>query len=176
MTENLYENAIPELLVENTQKVFSVMLGMEVAPLPVQTQRYLEGPEGGVVSLIGMVGGWIGSGSLCCSSEVACKISGRLLMAEYDSVNEDVLDAVGELTNMIIGNFKDEAEPLLGPLALNTPTVVYGRNFRARNLAGTLWTTVPFETEYGNLEVKVCIAPAPVSNCANQSGLVVAGR
>ena len=97
-------------------------------------------------------------------------------MSEYDSVNEDVLDAVGELTNMIIGNFKDEAEPMLGALALNTPTVVHGRNFRARSLAGTLWTTVPFKTEFGTLEVKVCMAPAQVVTEACSSNVVVAGR
>ena len=172
------ENTIPNLLVENARKVFSVMLGMEIEPQPVLSETYLEGPEGGVVSLIGLVGAWIGSGSLCCASDVACKISGRLLMAEYDSVNEDVLDAVGELTNMIIGNFKDEAEPYLGTLALNTPTVVYGRNFRARSLAGTRWTTVPLQTEYGMVSVKVCMAPAQgtATDSRTTSNLVVAGR
>lgn len=171
------ETTIPNLLVENARKVFSVMLGMEIEPQEPFSEAYLEGPEGGVVSLIGMVGPWTGSGSICCSSEVACAISGRMLMAEYDQVNEDVLDAIGEITNMIIGNFKDEAEELLGTMALNTPTVVYGRNFRARSLAGTLWTTVPMKTEVGIVEVKVCMAPAQVASVETpNSNLVVAGR
>ncbi len=55
-----------------------------------------------------------------------------MLMTEAPSVNEDVLDAVAELTNMIIGNVKTELEAQVGPLGLSIPTVVYGRNFQTK--------------------------------------------
>ncbi len=56
-----------------------------------------------------------------------------MLMTEAPSVNEDVLDAVAELTNMIIGSVKTDLESQLGPLGLSIPTVVFGRNFRTRS-------------------------------------------
>ena len=67
-------------------------------------------PASGVVSLIGLAGAWVGSGSLSCSADFACKIASQLLMTEYTADHEDVLDAVAEVTNMIIGNVKTALE------------------------------------------------------------------
>ena len=39
----------------------------------------------------------------------------------------EVLDGIGELANMILGNFKESIETQTGPLALTVPTVVYGK-------------------------------------------------
>ena len=54
----------------------------------------------------------------------------NMLMTEASAVNEEVLDAMAELTNMVIGNVKTKLESQLGPLGLSIPTVVYGRNFK----------------------------------------------
>jgi len=87
-----------------------------------------------------------------------------------------VLDAIGEITNMVIGNFKDAAAPMFGHLALSTPTVIFGRNFRARNLNGQIWTAVPFECAGEIFEVKVCLAPtAEPVNSVQRPSLVVSG-
>ena len=75
------------------------------------------GPTSGVVSLIGLAGSWIGTGSISCSAASACRFSSQFIMTEFDSVNEDVLDAMAELTNMIIGGFKTEVEDELGAMA-----------------------------------------------------------
>jgi len=59
--------------------------------------------------LVGFAGQWSGSGTIRCGGELACIISGKFLKAEYNQVNEEVLDAMGEIANMILGNFKDDA-------------------------------------------------------------------
>ena len=41
---------------------------------------------------------------------MACRICAAMLMTEAPAVNEDVLDAVAELTNMIIGSVKTDLE------------------------------------------------------------------
>ncbi|HTR38596.1 MAG TPA: chemotaxis protein CheX [Bryobacteraceae bacterium] len=174
MTNTITPADISSLLIENTEKVFSVMLGMAVSAGDAVQHPNIESADGNVVSLIGFVGEWIGTGSVCCNSEMACRISSRMLMAEYAAVNEEVLDAVGEITNMIIGNFKDAAEQLLGPLGLSTPTVIYGRNVRARNLNGQLWTTVPFDCEGGLVEVKISLGPRHSANGSAKTGILVA--
>jgi hypothetical protein len=43
--------------------------------------------------------------------------SGQLLLSEFTSVDQDVLNAMGELTNMIVGKFKNLIEPKPGPRA-----------------------------------------------------------
>ena len=65
-----------------------------------------------------------------------------MLMTESTAVDEDVLDAVAELTNMIIGSVKTDLEQHLGPLGLSIPTVVFGRNFKTRTSANTEWIVV----------------------------------
>lgn len=143
-----------------TTEVFATMLGAEVQP--GETRRSRSEPEaaGGVVSFIGLAGSWAGTGGLSCTSEMACRISGMLLLAEYAAVNEDVLDAVAEVTNMIIGNVKTALEAELGPMGLSIPTVIFGRNFATRTSGSDEWTTTSFTCGGGSLEVRICLSPS----------------
>jgi chemotaxis protein CheX len=59
-----------------------------------------------------------------------------MLLAEDSSVSEEVLDAIAEVTNMIIGHVKSSLERHLGPLGLSIPTVVFGRNFKPKRGSG----------------------------------------
>jgi chemotaxis protein CheX len=113
----------------------------------------------GVVSFIGLAGAWAGSGSLACSPAMACRICARMLMTECPAVDDEVLDTVAELTNMIVGGVKTDLEPRLGPLGLSIPTVVYGRNFKAKGAGIDEWIGAAFEWEGERLLVKVCLAP-----------------
>jgi chemotaxis protein CheX len=74
-------------------------------------------------------------------------------------VNEDVLDAISEITNMIIGSFKTEAEGFFGPLGLSIPTVIYGLHFSARTTGKEQWVVVPFSCGAETIDVKVCLTP-----------------
>lgn len=100
-------------------------------------------PFQGVIALVGLAGKWTGSGRISCSLRFASRLCASLLMAEYGAVNEEVLDAVAEVSNMIIGNVKTTLEDELGPLGLSIPTVIYGRNYQARSSGITEWTVVP---------------------------------
>lgn len=151
---------VASLIIENTRKVFSVMLGTDVSEPSSVIHDDPNGPEGDVVSLVGFVGQWTGTGSVCCNAQAARKISESMLLTEFEAVNEEVLDAVGEITNMIVGNLKDALEPALGRLGLSTPTVIHGEHLRARNLNGERWTTVSFDCMGGALNVKVSLRPA----------------
>jgi chemotaxis protein CheX len=82
-----------------------------------------------------------------------------MLMCEAPSVNEDVLDAVAELTNMIVGGVKTELELHLGPMGLSIPTVVYGRNFKTKGAGNTEWIVLRFQWDDDPLTVKLCLEP-----------------
>ena len=75
-------------------------------------------------------------------------------------MNEDVLDAVAELTNMMIGNVKTDLERHLGALGLSIPTVVYGKNFKTKSGANADWVTERFCWEGEDLVIKMCLARA----------------
>jgi chemotaxis protein CheX len=144
-----------------THDVFSTMLSAELKPGEVFLEKQEPAPASGVVSLIGLAGPWVGTGSLSCSAGFACRIASQMLMAEYPSISEDVLDAVAEITNMIIGNVKTMLENRLGSMMLSTPTVIYGRNFQTRSARNQEWTVVPFDWDTERMCVQVCIAPNP---------------
>jgi len=141
------------------REVFSTMLSLKLVAGSVFVEKEEATPTSGVVSLIGLAGAWVGTGSLSCSTALACKIASHLLMAEYPAVSEDVLDSVAEVTNMIIGNVKTMLENRLGGMGLSTPTVIYGQNFQTRSARNREWTVVPFDCEGERLCVQVCIVP-----------------
>ncbi len=145
------------------QEVFTTMLGVEATPGEPYVQKNVLGSAAGIMSLIGLAGTWTGAGSIICSPECACRLASHLLMTEYESVNHEVLDAVAELTNMIVGSFKTLVEPRTGPLGLSIPSVVYGRNFNFRNGADE-WTVVPFFSDEEQIEIRVCLAPSRGQN------------
>ena len=146
-------------ITTSTQEVFYMMLGIDVTagePFVDDTA----GAESGVLALLGLAGAWVGTGSISCSASIACRIASQMLMAECPSVNDDVLDAVAEVANMVIGNVKTKLEETLGPLALSTPTVIYGRNFQTRRVGGREWVSVPFPCDGGSINVQICLAEA----------------
>ena len=71
-----------------------------------------------------------------------------------------MLDAVAEITNMIIGSVKTDLEAELGPLGLSIPTVVFGRNFKTRSAGTTEWIHVRFLWDEDPLLIKMCLAPS----------------
>ena len=142
-----------------TDEVFTTMLNLTLTSGEVFVEKEEATPSSGVVSLIGLAGSWVGSGSLACSASCAAKIASALLLAPYTGIDEDVLDAVAEVTNMIIGNVKTALESRLGAMGLSTPTVIYGLNFQTRSGGNQEWTVVPFALGEEQMFVQVCIAP-----------------
>lgn len=159
MPETVTHDELAGSIVSATTEVFSTMLGLEFKAGHTYLRQEEPGPTDGVVSLIGLAGRWVGTGSVSCGSATACLLSSKLLMSDYTAVNEEVLDAVAEITNMIIGNVKTHLEERLGALGLSIPTVVYGLNFTTRSVGKSEWTVVPFHHGEHKLEVQLCVAP-----------------
>jgi chemotaxis protein CheX len=168
MAEKLEQEHLAQMIRKATDEVFSTMLGVAIKADAAYVEQVPPEHFDGVVSFIGLAGAWAGTGSLCCSSKFACSLSSTFLMTECAVVDEQVLDAIGELTNMIIGNVKNEVEEHLGPIGLSIPTVIHGRNFAARSLGRDAWTVVPFWCGADRLDVKICLTPK--EQAANDHG------
>jgi chemotaxis protein CheX len=152
------QDFIVESINRSTLQVFSTMMGVELPQ-----GEFLESPANEehqceVVALIGIAGAWAGAGNISCSATVACRVCASMLMTEAASVNEDVLDAVAELANMIVGNVKTDLEARIGPLGLGIPTVVFGRNFHTKTAGAQGWIVMRFLWDGEPLTVKVCMA------------------
>lgn len=156
----LDQELIVKSVVDATSEVFSMMLGMESRfEGPVAETR---SSEPGLISLVGITGAWGGSGVFCCSPEYATLICQQMLGSLADltkGIDSEVMDVVAEITNMVVGNIKNALEPVTGPLAISVPTVIHGRNFQFRNLAGLRGTALSFSTGEGRFEVRIALAP-----------------
>jgi chemotaxis protein CheX len=159
-------------LSKAVEDVFSTMLGASIVPGQVSFENEAPDAHDGVLSFIGLAGSWAGTGCVSCSPVVACRVCSQMLMTETSAVNEDVLDAVAELTNMIIGSVKNDLELELGPLGLSIPTVVFGKNFRTKSAGHAEWIVQRFHWESETFEVRICLAPSehPVALQPHQIG------
>ena len=81
-------------------------------------------------------------------------------VVDATAINDEVLDAVAELTNMVVGNIKNTLEHTLGPMAISIPSVIYGRNFHFRSLTGKVIASMAFRWNSEPLEVKIVLAPS----------------
>ncbi len=165
MPEELDQGKVVAAICHATGDVFSTMLGMEVRSQEAYRQPCKPEPANGVIGLVGLTGNWVGTGSVACTGELARKISGQFLMSEFPAVDQDVLDAMGEITNMIIGNFKNALEGEAGALGMSVPMVVFGHNFVAGTTHSADWVVVPFACGGETLEVKAYLAPRPEQPC-----------
>ncbi len=143
------------------EEVFATMLG---TPLDFAESYFDKGPTrplDGVICLIGMAGSWTGTGTVSCSAEFACRIASGMLMTEYAVVDAEVLDAVAEIANMILGNVKTALERSLGPMGMSIPTAIFGKNFLAKSFGDETWNVVVFDCQGQRLEVKLFLKLAP---------------
>ncbi|HLM99506.1 MAG TPA: chemotaxis protein CheX [Bryobacteraceae bacterium] len=161
MPQELDQGKVVAAIRQATGDVFSTMLGVELTSLDAYRQPCRPEAADGVIGLVGLTGRWTGTGSIACTGELARKISGQFLMSEFASVDQEVLDAMGEITNMIIGNFKNALEEETGPLGMSIPMVVFGHNFTAGITHSADWVVAPFACDGGRLEVKACLFPQP---------------
>jgi chemotaxis protein CheX len=159
MTANSVSNEdIIAMVRSATHEVFATMMGLALEEGEPHCDHAALAPREGIVALVGLAGDWIGTGSLSCSAEMARNLSGSFLMQEFTSVDEEVLDAMGEIANMIFGNVKTALEERLGPMGLSIPTVIFGRNITTRSIGKSDWNVVPFLYEGQNFEIRVCLA------------------
>jgi chemotaxis protein CheX len=156
----MYHEILVKEIRTATHGVFSTMLGIEVEPGVDSLETAGAGPVEGVSALVGLAGKFSGTGSISCSATLACRLAGAMLMSEFSFINDEVLDAMGEIANMIVGNIKTNLELTFGPMGLSIPTVVYGRNFCTRTLGKHSWTVLHFQCEGESFQVQMMVAEA----------------
>jgi chemotaxis protein CheX len=159
--EKVTQQEIEQAISKAAREVFETMLNLDLEIEPSVMREVIE-PEmfHGVVALVGVAGPWTGTGHISCSPHFAQQVAGALLMTEYDAVNEDVLDAVAEVANMIVGNVKTIFEERLGPLGLTVPTVIFGRNYQTRSAGVKDWVLVRLRCGAESMDINFCLMPS----------------
>ena len=161
--ETITQQEIEQAIFAAARDVFGTMLNLPLEIDPSVMRNDIEPePFHGVVALVGIAGPWTGTGHISCTPQFAQKLAGALLMTEYGSVNDDVLDAVAEVANMIVGNVKTYFEERLGPLGLTVPTVIYGRNYQTRSAGVKDWVLVRVHSGDDVMDINFNLMPSRV--------------
>ncbi|MCA9231373.1 MAG: chemotaxis protein CheX [Planctomycetales bacterium] len=139
--------------VSNT---FSTMLDCEarrgeIALVSSGTKLF---PISGVIGLSGMAAGTV---VINLSKEVALKAASAMLMMNITEINDDVIDAVGEIANMVAGQAKAELEEY--NLSVSLPNVVTGEDHAIRFPSDAKPIGVAFDTDFGPLRLEVGLEP-----------------
>lgn len=134
----------------SAKNVIETMCQMHAAPQrpSLKTDRLTYGDVTGVV---GMTSGKV-SGCMVLSFEKGCilQIVANMLMEDpKGKIDADIVDAVGELTNMICGGAKAQLSKLDQTFDMATPSMVIGKGIPLQYYSDSPTLVIPFATENG---------------------------
>jgi chemotaxis protein CheX len=112
---------------------------------------------GDVSGIIGMTGDAIGSLALTFSEKCILGVVSNMLGESYTEINKEVMDAVGELTNMISGASRKLMEKDNLKVFAAIPSVIFGKDHSVRHVIRGVSIVIPFHTECGDFVIDVCL-------------------
>ncbi|PIE22920.1 MAG: hypothetical protein CSA62_10105 [Planctomycetota bacterium] len=127
MSKKVLATPLPDQLEIATHTVFSSMI-----PIPIETKErkpvISAASSCEMTAVLSYNGTKVGSFLITTSQDLAKRIAATLLMADSpdEMSEEDVSDALGEVLNMIGGNFKNYLVERGADMNLSTPTVTVG--------------------------------------------------
>ena len=142
--------------LEGTINVLKTMAFVEPKPgKPCLKQDNMASGE--VSGIIGLTGSARGSLALSFSEQSILKIVNNMLGEKFTEINEDIKDAVGEITNMISGDARKRLEADGLTITAAIPTFVSGKNHVIKHILGGASIVIPFEITEGSFVVDVCL-------------------
>lgn len=140
--------------IESTRKVLTSMAQTEVTPgKPYLKQGHAT--WGDVTGVIKMVSPQVqGTMVLSFDAPSILAIVQKMLSEEFSQINNDVADAVGELTNIITATTKASLSEQGYAFQMNTPAVVLGKNQDLPQQSDTAVIVIPFSTAAGNFVIE----------------------
>ncbi|MGA2921177.1 MAG: chemotaxis protein CheX [Candidatus Sulfotelmatobacter sp.] len=119
------------ILREAVTEVFSMMVGAEVCV--AEEANPLAVAE--VTGMVGLAGELCGILSLRCGKSCASKIASKMLGVPIAEAAAETSDAIGEICNMVAGNFKAKIDGLQDRCMLSVPTVIVGGDYQLHSVA-----------------------------------------
>ena len=144
-TDELVADRLVETLAICTRDVFDTMVGRaltEKTPLDGDALR----PASNLVGMIGFTGSTSGLVVFYTTYEAAREITAGLLGMDDpgEASRDEVVDAIGEVTNMIAGSFRTRLATEGDAWAISVPTVTLGSDFYIKPVTTGRRTMLPF--------------------------------
>jgi chemotaxis protein CheX len=135
------------LLEMAAREVFELMLGCQLIGAPARVgETSLE-----FTAMVGLAGQLCGLLRVQCQETAAALMTAKMLGVELDQVGPDLSDALGEICNMVAGNFKNKIAGLADGCMLSPPMVITGSNYRLHSFS-----------EFPAIEVRLLFEGMPI--------------
>ncbi|SRR5258708_3644409 len=146
---NHHDEWVP-LLEVAAREVFELMLGSQLTTLVPGDNLPLD-----VTSMVGLAGQLCGVLSVRCQYKAAALMASKMLGVELDKVGPEMADAIGEVGNMVAGNFKNKITGLAEGCMLSPPTVVTGSDYTLHPLSDS--PSLEVKLMFENMPIVICL-------------------
>ncbi len=140
--------------IQATVEAFSTMLDIElkigVPKLPKNATHTCD--ISGVIGLSGEAKGMI---SLSFPKDIALVVASKLREEEVNEVNKELIDAIGELVNIVAGYSKQFLTNF--KIQISLPNVVIGKDHKIAVEHGVPLIIIPIESSLGNFAMEVAL-------------------
>ena len=111
---------------------------------------------GDVSGIMGLTG--VANGTIAVTFEEKCILAvvSNMFGETMSELNNEIADAVGELTNMISGQARRELEETGKVFKAAIPSVITGRNHSIIHYTEGPKIAIPFHTDNGEFTIEVC--------------------
>ena len=140
-------------LIQATADTFTMMLGVEPRRTNVIIRRGTIETYGlsGIIKIEGKVDGAI---VLNMPEDVALSVASGFTGEELKRVTSDVVDAIGELTNIVAGDAKTRLFQEGYEFDISLPRVVLGRNLLTIGSDRAPWVVISFQSNVGSFDLE----------------------
>jgi chemotaxis protein CheX len=141
--------------LEATVSVIKTMASVDLTPgKPFVKKGSIS--TGDISGIVGMAGESEGSLSLSFSKDCILYIVSSMFGEPITDINEEVKDAVGELTNMISGDARRRLETAGIVYQGAIPSVITGPGHEIRHVTKEPIISIPFDSANGGFHLELC--------------------
>jgi chemotaxis protein CheX len=138
--------------VTSTMETFSKMVGLQAKPgRPILKKDRVADYD--ISGIIGLSGGAKGMVSLSFPKATAIGVTNKFIGTSHTEVNPEIVDAIGELANIVAGYAKQGLSEF--NIAISLPSVIMGGNHQIMEPKDVFSFIVPFQTDVGDFHLTV---------------------
>jgi chemotaxis protein CheX len=147
------EPAWKTILESAALEVFEMMAGVRLQAMPVPNEE----PVCDRTAMVGMAGTLCGMMTVRCGGQTATKLAALMTDPEAAKDPATVGDALGEICNMIAGNFKSKISGLNERCLLSVPTFISGEDYLLQPINPSEGFSVVLDYEGGMVYITLIV-------------------
>ena len=133
--------ALKDTLLDSAKEVFESMVFM---PLSLVDEEMPDTGEAMLLGTITFTGSLEGCLSISCGDAGARTIAANMLCLDSpdELSDEDIIDAIGEIANMVMGSVKTRIQDTVPDITISIPSVIQGRELHSRLSEGMVQAVI----------------------------------